>query len=382
MAYNETLVLPPTYYFESKTCRKIINNNIDFVQQGFIKFYSKNLDYKDFVDSKKDNYEIVRKIDKYQKAYYKGKLFGIDNLPIELALKDISPGKIAFDSWEKIVLDNVKANNLNEQKFKSLIELTKEQANKSFTWEGVVKNLYKADFNNKEIIKTNLRELATSTYLKAHSDKGLRIIIGSKFTHPALTNFHSENPFKIESIKRFIQRVGLEESIRLMNNKKIIETKSKMSFTIQNLIEPINNGDLIDDKIASKFKNDFLNIKTETDNNQIISEPKEIDLVLINKKIKNRKLSAYLLLLVIALILTFYIFSFILTEHTWNYSHKLTKFIDDTESETKKDTLKALYYALIIGGVGVLAPFCWKRLNPKNVTEKRNELIELEKNKA
>lgn len=227
MDIYETIVLPPTYFFESLVCRKIIEKNVCFIEQGYIRFLMDQASFEEFVERKKERYTNVMHHEKYEQAYYKGKYYGIKDLPAGFSPKTIEPGRIAFATWEKQVIAEAKANGMQVKKFRDLIKRIKANDSGAFTWESVKDQL--DAFSKREINTILLRERSTSTYIDAHRKGGYSIIIGSDIVHPILTGT-ATGDFDLTPIKRFVALSGAESIIRSLTCEQIISIKAQFEI--------------------------------------------------------------------------------------------------------------------------------------------------------
>jgi hypothetical protein len=76
------------------------------------------------------------------------------------------------------------------------------------------------------------------------------------------------------------------------------------------------------------------------------------------------------------IIIVFTVLQFCCKDWTYNYSYKILNTIDTLESETQKNTLRALLYSPLLG-LWMICKFCFKRLT--NSETKENKKSELEK---
>lgn len=99
----------------------------------------------------------------------------------------------------------------------------------------------------------------------------------------------------------------------------------------------------------------------------------ELKIKTVKEELKKWQRPAYWLILVGILIIVFTTLQFCCKDWTYNYSYKIINVIDTLESETRKNTLRTLMYAPLLG-LWIICTFCAKRLtNSETKQEKKKE---------
>ena len=139
MPLEEIVVIPPTYYFESHLCRRLLARNAHFLEKGFLGFLMDESTFVEFRELKRSRYEHVHHIDKYRQAYYADRDFGLSQLPPTMCHpKGFSVGTASFEKWTSYLRERVRHAGLNKQAFGELIKrLADCRETQAFLWEAV-----------------------------------------------------------------------------------------------------------------------------------------------------------------------------------------------------------------------------------------------------
>ena len=78
---DETIAISPTFLFENTICEKVINSNIELVENGFLVMLMKEPTIGDVFKKKQDHYKRVLKYSKYRDAYNRDRLVRLQSIP-------------------------------------------------------------------------------------------------------------------------------------------------------------------------------------------------------------------------------------------------------------------------------------------------------------
>lgn len=171
------------------------------------------------------------------------------------------------------------------------------------------------------------------------------------------------------------------------DNELIEKTKQFAETELQKQIEKL-------EKSQENLKSEFDTHKTETKNQigqleqKATKEAKErrrkeeenknlknkLRETHINQELKKWKKPAKWSLLLITLIITFFYFQLFHSESEFNYVEKLINYIDNNPSETKRNWMMGVNFALLASIIGLIT-FCWNRLFSKDKRDKKIEVI-------
>ncbi len=112
-------------------------------------------------------------------------------------------------------------------------------------------------------------------------------------------------------------------------------------------------------------------IRQENENKNLKNKLRENH---INQELKKWKRPAKWSLALIALIIAFFYFQLFHSEWKFNYVEKLINYIDNNPSETKRNWMMGVNFALLASIIGLIT-FCWNRLFSKDKKDKKIEAI-------
>lgn len=166
-----------------------------------------------------------------------------------------------------------------------------------------------------------------------------------------------------EKVKEFA-KTELQKQVEAIENKHD-SLKSELDVHKQTTTEKITK----------------LELKTSKQTKQLTQKEQEVERlksILKDKTVKEEfrkwQSSAYLLFIPGFIIAVFTLLQFCCKDWTFNYSYKIIQTIDTLESETQKNTLRALLYSPLLG-LWLILTFGYNRLlNREKITFKRNEL--------
>lgn len=197
----------------------------------------------------------------------------------------------------------------------------------------------------------------------------LNNLVENKFNGVISKDISGEQLF--DNAKKYAKSKLEEEIEALKKSKEEIETKhdalakdhEKNKKQVKVEIQEISS------------ENKDLNKKLSLVENKNITLKEELREKYKDEKLKKWKRSAYWLIPIVFLILLFYYFQLFHSEWEHNYIEKLVRYIDNIQSDTKKDWIRFIINGGLLGGLGSLVVFIYNRIFSKSKKTKKEEEI-------
>ncbi|TAF74227.1 MAG: hypothetical protein EAZ53_10225 [Bacteroidetes bacterium] len=258
---------------------------------------------------------------------------------------NVTPIVLLPSQWMSILLRYVKRTNDDFKSFVSFLNMP--QGEKEISYEKL------------QLILTGISEITEDAEKQSSI---IKILVEKKFKDVLQKGFSDDEI--IEQSKSFA-KTTLEQNLDELSAKHSVLEYSFESH-----------------KVATSVKIEDLESKTDEQGIKLNSKEQEVKRLKAALKIKTVKEDirkwakpAYWLIPVGILIVVFTVLQFCCKDWTYNYSYKIITAIDRLESETQKNTLRALMYAPLIG-LWMICSFCFNRLTDSE--DKQNKKREFE----
>lgn len=239
MPLDECIVISPSFRFESILCRKILNRNRAFTENGIIKEYRREVCEMDFWLKKSENYHNAMQIsDAYRIAYgekstyNKASQIWMDRIP-----KIDSVGLTSRDSF----IENIKIRGIQlkipSNQTEEVLKITAETRESTFLWEVEEFMLHKYNVSDRVIRDLGVRELMNQSYLSAFADKKIKMCRSSL----GLVNIDNLNPeYDMCAIRSVLEREGVYNYIITLSAENILHIRCNPE--LQNVLDVVRQG--------------------------------------------------------------------------------------------------------------------------------------------
>lgn len=225
---DETVAISPTFLFESRICEKIIINNIELVENGFLVLLMKEPSIYDVFKKKESRYGRVLKYPKYGNAYKEKRLWQLQNIPFHQIRKSISIGPVSFSLFTESIRRN---RTITSRRSKDLVKRLQETESESFLWESVVEQLQNARYTDEEILNLRVREEMTNSYLRAYQEQGKLMLVNDAGICPSSDDCIN---IDIQKINRLFKLLKIKDLLLMMGPAKFCQLKLNEDF-IENI---------------------------------------------------------------------------------------------------------------------------------------------------
>lgn len=237
---DECIVIPPTYYFESKFCRNIISNNIPYLEAGYIRLIMREPSYYDYLEKKRETFKRVNYIEKYKSAYYSGKYHGIKELPISWIPKENNTSHDSLQIWFEIIRTQaLQRGKYNNNKIEELIKLISDTEKRAFIWESVKLHLDYLRISHQEERDLKIRRKMSKSYLIAYNKQGILLPQGSMIAPDVVGYAPNNRSYNLLYLRRILELMGVFSKIVNFSSKQILRLKS--NFEVQYVMDRIRS---------------------------------------------------------------------------------------------------------------------------------------------
>lgn len=229
MPLDEQIAISPSFRFESMVCRKTLEKNREFVDQGLIVECRNETDLKDFWLKKSYRYHHVMDISKdYKRAYGEEKIYkDISKMYIRSVPKQKPTGMVSRDSFIDNLIIAGKLNSIPDVTIQEIIKITKGTENSTFLWEVEQDELIKRGIPYEIIHGLNIRKLMNESYLDAFATQKMSI-------YQSTVRFVDKNDYskiyKIPVIRAILEREGIFDIITSINAQSIISLRKHLEL--------------------------------------------------------------------------------------------------------------------------------------------------------
>ena len=224
MPLDEQIAISPSFRFESIVCRKILEKNREFVDQGLIVECRKETDLKDFWLKKGDRYRHVMNISEdYRRAYGDEGIYKkISKMYIQSVPKQKSIGTESRDSFITNLVKMGRLNDIPEEMIGEITKITKETGAITFLWEVEQNELIKRGIPQNIIQDLNIRKLMNESYLYAFAAQNMSIYQSNVRFVDMIDNGMF---YKIPAIRAVLEREGIWGIIVSLSPRDIISLR-------------------------------------------------------------------------------------------------------------------------------------------------------------
>lgn len=239
MPLDETIILSPSFRYESSVCMSILEKNREFVDDGYIAKYMQETSEYDFKEKKSLRYKSAMEIEKdYYEAYGKRKTYQkVNDMPMRRIPKIQQVGKNSREIFKQSIRMKGKKLKINERTLEEIIKIVDGVAEDTFLWEVVEYNLRKANIDARIINALQIREEMNLSYLQVF--KGQDIILPYNSNVIGL-NIGSTSEYDLSKTCRIMSFLGMELLINSLSAKDILKVRYLVEF--QEIMEIIRNG--------------------------------------------------------------------------------------------------------------------------------------------
>lgn len=260
MPLSERIVISPSFRFESLICRKVIERNRSFTENGIIAEYRREADPRDFWLKKNDSYSKAMSIfPDYRDAYGNESQYKkISSLWIERIPKQKPIGVISRNSFMENVIARGDRLGIPKQQTQDIVKITDETREDTFLWEMEELALHQYDIGDKIIRQLGVRELMNESYLDVFAEQGIHIY---KSRLIGISQYETKK-FEYDSwfIDALLNRLGISKLIEessadtIVNIRKspevqdvldVIRDKMEKQYDIQEICTSINQKKLL-----------------------------------------------------------------------------------------------------------------------------------------
>lgn len=225
MPLNERIVISPSFRFESQICRKIIEHNREFANQGIIVECRNETDTKDFWQKKNGTYRDAMGIsNEYFTAYGDESTYReVSKIWMDRVPKQMSIGQKSRELFVSKVRERGSQFSVPDEKINEVLKITDETRETTFLWEVEEFNLRKYGVEDSVIRNLGVRESMNQSYLYAYGNQCIDICKPSL----SFVNIDSMSTiYDMWHIKSVLEREGVWEIIVNLSAEQILSIRS------------------------------------------------------------------------------------------------------------------------------------------------------------
>lgn len=245
MPLEERIIISPSFRFESLICRKVLERNRAFVENGVIAEYMRETSLKDFWIKKEETYKTAMSIDEAyaiaygQEATYKE----ISQMRMARIPKQEVIGVTSRDAFMVNVKERGKKFGVPQEQIENVLKITDETKESTFLWEVEEAMLYKYGVPKNIIYRLGIRESMNQSYLHFFTDQSIQIC---KSSLGIIDVGHIDSPYDMWRIKSIFERLGILEYVQSLSAENILLLRRNLE--LQNILDVIRKN--LDQKIS------------------------------------------------------------------------------------------------------------------------------------
>lgn len=221
------VIIPPTYYLESRLCRELLQAHASLIDCGYIKLVTQFINLEDYLVDKRERYGKAARFGRYKDAYYSGMEKGLYHLNVQLTSKAKSVGKDALSLWDREIRQRAALlsypNEIIEEFRKRVLET--EQA--AFLYENVAEHMDALGIASKDAKALQIRESTSRTYLDSYIQQGIVVPNGSEVITDLVIPVIHRQEYNIRKWRRMYEMSGLLGYINSRKPEDIIRIKTR-----------------------------------------------------------------------------------------------------------------------------------------------------------
>lgn len=220
-----TIVIPPTYYFESTICQELMRTHAPFIEHGFVKLLIDSPDLYDYLEVKRERYSKAAHYQRYETAYYDGTNHGVQDLHFQITGKVQSVGRGSLKLWNRIILDRAEEIGYPKEKIEEFRKRVVETESVAFLHENVAEHMDATGITNRDARFLQVRETKSSNYLISYVGQGICVPEGSTLVSDLLVPSVSGQKYNVHAWGRIFECIDLLNKIRSCTPAEIIRIK-------------------------------------------------------------------------------------------------------------------------------------------------------------
>lgn len=234
MPLDERVIISPSFRFESQVCRKILERNRAFTDNGIIAEYRRETSEKDFWLKKNETYHKAMAIsDAYRKAYGQEDIYKeISSIWIDRIPKQRTVGLISRDSFMENIKKQGERFHVPSDKIEDVIKITDETREDTFLWEMEEYMLHKYGISNRVIRRLNVRDSMNQSYLYFFADQGIKIC---KSSLGLVDIEHISLEYDMNRIKAILDRLEVMHLLTSLSAEKLLLIRKNSE--LQNMLD-------------------------------------------------------------------------------------------------------------------------------------------------
>jgi hypothetical protein len=257
-----TIVIPPTYYFESTLCQELMRTHAQFIDHGFVKLLIDYPDLYDYLEVKRERYSKAAHFQRYETAYYGGTDHGVQDLNFQITGKRQSVGRGSLKLWNRIILDRAEAIGYSREKIDEFRKRVVETEGIAFLHENVAEHMDATGITNRDAKLLRVRETKSCNYLISYVGQGICVPEGSTLVSDLLIPSVSRQKYNLHAWSRVYEFAGLLNKIRSSTPAEIIRIKMNpdVAMILATIRQQFFEGKSSDLIIGNLIQNNLLDL--------------------------------------------------------------------------------------------------------------------------
>ena len=239
MPLDETIILSPSFRYESPICMRILEQNRDFVDEGYIANYMQEMSEYDFSQKKSRRYEHAMKIENdYYEAYGRKDTYKkVNAMPMKRIPKQQQVGKNSREIFKQKISEKGKKLGINEKIVEEILKIIEETEEETFLWEMVEYNLAVANIDFRIVHSLGIREEMNISYLQVFQEQNILLPYNGNIVN---LNINRTSDYDITKITRIMCVLKMDVVVNTVSAKEILILRNNFEF--QDAMNAIRKG--------------------------------------------------------------------------------------------------------------------------------------------
>ncbi len=227
MNVDGEIVMPPTYFLETKACRELIETHMLLVEAGYMKLLVNRASLAEYLERKQTRYAKARGFSAYFDAYFSSHSFhGLVDMPFQLTDKIESVGGETLAVWKEALLGRVQRYPRFVSRARRFLDLSSRTERSAILFETIQQNQVAAGLSTEEAYHLDIRSTMNRSYLLSYARLGFTVPERSSLVWPGLTRVLPRSGLDLVAMARLITELRLRSRLVTADTSTLVRWRT------------------------------------------------------------------------------------------------------------------------------------------------------------